>query len=164
MEDINNGKKPQKCKERRSIMFVRSGQQSFLKQKKKTVNDERWSGAWKIAGDLPGCEHFFPIPTRKKPDIVVWCEERKIVHLVELTVSHEDNIDAAQIRKDERYEQLLDDCEESGWSAKHFSVEVGCRGFIGKRLRCWLFAIGLRHRQVSSIMKRIQAIVEKASH
>ena len=76
-------------------------------------------------------KNVFPIPTRKKPDIVIWCEDRKIVHLVELTVPHEDNIDDAQVRKDERYEHLLENCEDAGWSAVHFPVEVGCRGFIG---------------------------------
>ena len=32
---------------------------------------------WEIAADLKGCERFFPIPTTKKPDLVIWSEEEK---------------------------------------------------------------------------------------
>ena len=55
------------------------------------------------ASDLSGSARFFSIPT----DLVVWCPARKIVYLVELTVPHEDNIDAAQKRIDDRYENLV---------------------------------------------------------
>ena len=57
---------------------------------------------WEVAADLKGCERFFPIPTTKKPDLVIWSEEEKEVHLVELTVAHEDNISAAHERKENR--------------------------------------------------------------
>ena len=99
------------------------------------MSDESWRGEWVIAADSPGSERFFSLPTTKKPDIVIWCEERLIVHLHELTVSHEDNIEAVLIRKNERYENLIEEGEEAGWSVKHFPVEVGCRGFVRNRLR-----------------------------
>ena len=127
-------------------------------------NDENWDGSWEIAADLPGCVRFFPVPTRKKPDLVVWCPERKIIYLVELTVPHEDNIDAARDRKDQRYENLVNECEEAGWSTAHFSVEVGCRGFVGERLRKWFTKIGLSIRQCNAAIQEIQETVEKASH
>ena len=79
---INGGKRPQK----RFMSFVRPGQESFYKPKQTTRTDENWNGKWEIAADLPGKEKFFPIPTARKPDIVVWCAERKVVHLVELTL------------------------------------------------------------------------------
>ena len=161
---INAGKRPQKYTQKRSMTFVRSGQKSFYKQKQTTKTDENWDGTWEISADLPGKERFFPIPSPKKPDIVVWCAERKSVHLVELTVPHEDNIDAAQVRKDDRYEKLLEECEEANWTATHLSVEVGCRGYIGNRLRKWFSTIGLSPRQASNAMKNIQETVEKASH
>ena len=50
---------------------------------------------WEVAADVKGCERFFPIPTTKKPRPVIWNEEDKEVHLVELTVPHEDNISLA---------------------------------------------------------------------
>ena len=103
IDQINSGKKPQKPAKRGRIPFARPGQKSFYKQKRTTIDDTSWNGQWEIATDLPGCERFFPIPTPKKPDIVVWCPGRKVVMLVELTVPHEDNIEAARIRKDARY-------------------------------------------------------------
>jgi hypothetical protein len=68
------------------------------------------------------------------------------------------------VRKNDRYEGLLNECEEAGWSATHQSVEVGCRGFIGQRLRQWFSTIGLNTRQKNIAMKNIQETVEKASH
>ena len=164
IERINSGKRPQKPSRKQQISFVRSGQQSVYKQKKSTTNDATWDGSWEIGADLSGCERFFPIPTSKKPDIVVWCADRKLVYLVELTVPHEDNIEAAHLRKNDRYEKLIQECEEVGWKATHYSVEVGCRGFIGVRLQQWLQKIGLNNRERSSAMKEIQQTVEKASH
>ncbi|XP_066917441.1 uncharacterized protein [Clytia hemisphaerica] len=124
------------------------------------MDDATWRGKWQIAADLPGRERFFPIPTALRLDIVIWSEEKTIVYLIELTVPHEDNIDAAQIRKDERYANLLTECEENGWMAKHFLIEDGCRRFIGNRLRDLLHFIGIKQAE----MRKIEETVEKASH
>ena len=164
MDKINGGKRPQKQAVKQRISFVRPGQQSVYKQRESMKVDDRWAGIWEVAADLPGCERFFPIPTPKKPDIVVWCTERKIVYLVELTVPHEDNIEAARLRKDDRYEKLIEECEDAGWSAMHLSVEVGCRGYIGERLRKWFTLIGVNNRDKNNVMKEIQHTAEKASH
>ena len=132
LEAINKGQKPQTCANK-SIPIVRPGQKSQYKRKTTTRNDEQWDGTWEVSADLAGYERLFPIVTSKRPDMVVWCEERKIVHLVELTCPHEDNVDAAQVRKDERYEALVRECnEDAGWRATHFPVEVGYRGYIGR--------------------------------
>ena len=85
---------------------------------------------WEVTADLKGCERFFPIPTTKKPGVVIWNEEEKEVHLVELTVPHEENISTAHERKDNRYEALVGECEEAWWKATYCPAEVGCRGFI----------------------------------
>ena len=71
---------------------------------------------------------------------------------------HEDNIDAAQLRKDERYESLF--CEYFGWQVVHFHVQVGCRGF--DRMKGWLLTLGLSHVKVNKVLKDIQETVEKA--
>ena len=64
---------------------MKPSQQSYYKQKTKTVDDERWNGVWEVSADLDGYRTF-PIPTVKKPDIVIWCMENKTVQLAELTV------------------------------------------------------------------------------
>ena len=106
----------------------------------------------------------FPIATRRKPDIFLWCKERKIIELIELTVPYEDNIDSAADRKDERYQVLLDACEVAGWQAAHYPIEVGGRGYTVHRLRSWLLSISLCHQEANTIMKNVSETAEKASH
>ena len=67
---------------------MKPGQQSYYKQKTKTVDDERWNGVWEVSADLDGHRKPFPIPRVKTPDIVIWCMENKTVQLAELTVPH----------------------------------------------------------------------------
>lgn len=40
----------------------------------------------------------------------------------------EDNIDTAQVRKTERYINLLEVCENVNWKVAHFPIEAICRG------------------------------------
>ena len=82
----------------------------------------------------------------------------------ELTVPHEDNIEMAKDRKDERYAQLLNQCEEAGCSAEQFSSEVGCRGVVGNRMRQWLLLMGFPKCKINKLIKEIQETVEKVSH
>ena len=96
--------------------------------------------------------------------IVIWNEEENEVHLVELTVPHEDNINLAHERKDNRYEALVEECEEAGWIAMHFPVEVGSRGFIATCITKWMRVVGLGPKKRNTITKALQVIVEKASH
>ena len=86
--------------------------------------------------DLPGYRKQLPVETAiKRPGMVIWCKEEMEVHIVELTVPHEDNVAAAHERKEARYEGLMDKCAEEGWKPLHFPIEVGCRGFVGNSVR-----------------------------
>ena len=103
------------------IEFVQKGGKIAGRKKKTNEAMESQSGVkWELAADLKGCERFFPNPTTKKPDLVIWNEEEKEVHLVELTVPHEDNISSAHERKDNRYEALVGECEEAGVESNAF--------------------------------------------
>ena len=107
----------------------------------------------------------YPIPTEQKPDIVLWCEEKNTIYFVELTVPHEDNIEDARIRKDTRYQPAIVKLyKNAGWKAEHVPVEVGCRGFVGNRLRQWFSSIGLSVKTSRQVIKQIQEATEKASH
>ena len=131
-EQVEEGKyapKPQK----HGLVKIESVPQGGKVPDRKKANETmvRQSGVkWEVAADLKGCERFFPIPTTKKPDLVIWNEEEKEVNLVELTVPHEDNISSAHERKDNRYEALVGEYEEAGWKATRLPIEVGCREFI----------------------------------
>ena len=87
-----------------------------------------------------GLPEILPHPNNKKPDLVIWKEEEKEVHLVELMKTI---ISSAHERKDNRCEALVGECEEAGWKATHFPVEVGRRGFIATSITKWMRVVGL---------------------
>ena len=155
------GLEPQ-SRRREKIVFVPEGEK--IPPRKEQVEEKPVGERWEVAVDLPEYEQFFPIPTSKRPDLVLWQESEKVVHLVELTVPHEDNMEAAHERKKARYEELVKECEESGWKAAHFPVEVGCRGYVGVSMRRWLKVAGLSSRKMSGVIKKMQEVAEKASH
>ena len=144
------------------IQFVKQG--GLVPSRKNEEVSTVVQAGWEVAADLPGCDALFPIPTTRRPDLVVWHEEEKMVHLVELTVPHEDNLQDAHHRKLSRYKELVEECEEMGWKTAHYPVEVGCRGFVGVSTRRWLRVSGLGQRQMGSVIKKLQEVVEKASH
>lgn len=48
----------------------------------------------------------------------------KFLHLVALTILHLDNINVAQVQKEERYEEPMEESEDSEWQAKYVPVEI----------------------------------------
>ena len=52
------------------------------------------------------------------------------IYLVELTVCHESNFDAADERKTARYYDLVQSLSEKRYLVKQFNLLVGSRGFI----------------------------------
>lgn len=68
---------------------------------------------------------LFPLPTRKRPNLVVWCEDRKIVKMIELTILWEIKFNAACRKKEERHEKLQDQYKESGLEVWCLLIEVG---------------------------------------
>ena len=83
---------------------------------------------------------------------------------MELTVPHENNIRSEHERIDNHYEALVGECEEAGWKATHFPVEVGCRGFITTSITKWMRVAGLGPKNRNIITKALQETVEKVSH
>ena len=52
--------------------------------------------------------------------------------LLELTCPAEEGIAAAQVRKEERYKDLLNQINETKtWKARLMTLEVGARGLVG---------------------------------
>ncbi len=90
----------------------------------------------KLFCDLPG--HLVGISTiptdilitNLKPDIVLVNYESKSVTLIELTIPYDDNILAANERKKKRYDQLINDIEEKGFSTNFYAIEISSRGYI----------------------------------
>ena len=101
--------------------------------------------------------------TGQRPDLVIMSDQRKEVHLVELTVPWEDNLEYAHERKLTRYEDLRITCEERGWRCKVLPVEVGARGFVAHSTIKYLSAIGLQANSRRRVVKDVQTAAETAS-
>ena len=126
--------------------------------------DKRWEGVWKIATDLDELLIFPIVATLQRPDIVIWNSERKVVHLLELTVPWESNLDAAEERKERRYEGLVDACEEQGWTADHSRLVVRARGYVDRKLlQLFRHEMGFTPNEVKQMREEVQRAAERAS-
>lgn len=56
--------------------------------------------------------------------MVTGCAKMKFLHLVALAVPRVDNVNVAQVQKEERHEEPIEESEDSEWQAKHFPVEI----------------------------------------
>lgn len=93
---------------------------------------------FELLADLPG-KHAgittIPIDviiTSQRPDIVFIDKPSKLIILVELSIPFELNIEATHQRKVERYKDLIQDIQESGYTVKYYPIEIGSRAFISK--------------------------------
>ena len=162
LNEINEGKRP-KIEEQEEISFVKEGVEVPAKNKVLKKIDDKWLGNWKIDVDLNTLMVFPLIPTSQRPDIVVWSEERRMAIVMELTVSWEDNIKRAEIRKDVRYRDLIENAGEN-WDVEYYHIGIGARGFIE---RSFFQLLTNRFRfsknEGRKTIKEIQEAVEKAS-
>ena len=66
---------------------------------------------WKLLVDFENAKIVFPptiLATSERPDIVIWSKSARVVIMIELTVCAEEGSAAAQMRKESRYQSLLD--------------------------------------------------------
>ena len=127
-----------------------------------TAND------WKLLVDFDHDHIVFPpeiLSTDQRPDIIIWSRKTKMVLLIELTVPADENIQAAQIRKKARYDELSREINSvSSWNTKIITIEVGARGFVGKSMNSCLRKLGSTAHSSSCICKRISLVVARCSH
>ena len=163
LDQINNGNPPKK-ETTRKIRFVREGVNTAAKNGNAKKVNERWEGKWKVAVDLETPLVFPLVATAQRPDIVMWSDDKKRALLMELTVSWEDNIKAAEDRKAERYKDLIERCEEAGWEVEYHHIGIGARGFVDKSV-CYLIRnrLGFTQSEASKVIKETQKTVKKAS-
>src|SRR5690242_17975720 len=64
--------------------------------------------------------------TSQRPDIIIWSRMKRSVVLLELTCCAEEGVKAAQQRKEVRYQELIENINESGWNAELLTIEVWC--------------------------------------
>ena len=88
---------------------------------------------YKITADLPNTSYNFPptaASTDLRPDLVVWNDSQRVLVLAELTVCFETNFEDASQRKRNKYQDLLETCQASGYTTHLITLEVGSRGFV----------------------------------
>ena len=80
-----------------------------------------------------GSDYTFPqhiTPTDLKPDIVWWDDEKNLLRIVELTIPFETTIllDDAAERKETKYEDLIQNAQQTGYTTTLTTIEVGACG------------------------------------
>ncbi len=73
------------------------------------------------------------LSTSQRPDIIIWSRMKRHVVLIELTCCAEEGVTAAQVRKETRYHELVEDIKGNNWNVELLTIEVGARGLIGSR-------------------------------
>ena len=68
--------------------------------------------------------------SKLRPDIVMVNEKLKSVHLIELTVPFEQNINKAHERKTLKYNNLVSDITDNGYTCNLTCIEIGSRGLV----------------------------------
>ena len=106
---------------------------------------------------------MFPVTeTLQRPDLIVWSEEQRHIIILELTVPWEDNIKDAELRKEQRYEELTDACVNKG--TEYYHLAVGCRGFVDKGVvRLLTERFRMTSNKLKLIVEDLQQVAEKSS-
>ena len=146
----------------RVVRFCRQGS-SPLKKKQVKKGDSRWKGTWKVDSDIDNNLVFPIVETKQKPDLLIWNEERKVLKMIELTVSWETNVNDAYDRKNKRYAGLVKRCEHEGWDVDCLPIEVGARAYVGKRVPALLSKLGFNSKEKRSVIQDLQETAEKSS-
>ena len=147
-----------------TIKFVKSGAkpQQNLRQQTGIL---RRSNDWKTVVDLGGRSRFpqHICDTNLRPDIVIWSNRLKQVILVELTVPWETRIQESHERKKFKYDDLVHQCIENGWTATCEPIEVGARGFMGQSVWHCLKLLGFSSRERKRVLKDVSRKAEQTS-
>ena len=77
------------------------------------------------------------------------------VILLELTCCAEEGVKAAQLRKQVRYHELVENVNANNWNATLLTIEVGARGLIGNGTWRAFLKLGLSsHLPLHAVLMR----------
>ena len=148
----------------------KSSESSYRKPAFKIKKESSFETAvdWKLMWDEESLPSQFPqhiFCTAERPDIVVWSESVKEVILIELTVGDEGNFSDQVVRKEARYNrELIPGLSNSGWKARLFTVEVGCRGFWHHTVPALFNYFGLGKRVKKQVLEEAALVALKCSY
>ena len=89
---------------------------------------------------------------------------RRHVVLLELTCCAEEGTKAAQLRKEVRYHELVENINENNWNAELLTIEVGARGLIGNRTCRAFVSLGLPPQTATTLCKTLSVVVARCSY
>ncbi len=94
------------------------------------MKSSKWDS---VCVDLPGHQYTLPFPPDAswRPDLVLQTGQHRI-HFVELTVPFEPNMAAAHLRKEVKYQRLLENARDAGFIPVLECIEMGSRGVPSK--------------------------------
>jgi len=147
--------------------FVRAGNTRPVPKNKPSPGLVSFANDWSLLVDYDHKQITFPpniYSTNERPDIVIWSRKTQRVILLELTCCAEEGFSAAQLRKQVRYHELVDNINSRGWKADLFTLEVGARGLIANgTFRCFV-AIGLSAREATALCRELSVVVARCSY
>jgi hypothetical protein len=112
---------------------------------------------WQLV-DFKDDKMVFPpsiCPTQLRPDAVIWSALSRTVILLELTCPAEEGIHAAQIRKEDRYDNLMAEITDQKWTPTLLTLEVGARGLVGSRTFRSFVTLGFSLRSANELCKSL---------
>ena len=123
---------------------------------------------WKMLWDEDKYPAHFPqhiYNTAERPDIVVWSDSSKQVILIELTCGDESNFSDQVERKENRYNrELVPGINSGDWTAKLFTVEIGCRGLWHHTAPALFNYFGLDKRTKKTVLQEAALTSLKCSY
>ena len=151
-------------------VHFRSSESSYKRPSYKIKRESSFDAAtdWRILWDEDLFPGEFPqniYNTPERPDIVVWSETSKEVILIELTVGDESNFSDQVVRKEARYNrELMPGIIASGWKARLFTIEVGCRGFWHHTVPALFNYFGLARRKKKQALQEAALVALRCSY
>src|SRR6185437_14934839 len=105
------------------------------------------------------------LATNERPDIVIWSKSARVVIMIELTVCAEEGIAAAQLRKESRYQSLLDNISElQSWRPWLLTLEIGARGLVSSRAFRTFKTLGLSSSETRRFCKSLSTVAARCSY
>ena len=170
-----NGKKPtslvQATKKAFEACFVRKGEskkRGSQEAARVTQSVLACANDWKLRVDFDAKQAEFPaaiIATPLRPDIALWSQMSRVVVLIELTCPAEEGMRNAQLRKETKYTELLDNINSTNvWKASLWTIEIGARGLVGLSSHKTFVRLGFTSSQAKALCKTLSSVVARCSY
>ena len=155
------------CKKSFEACFVRAGEK---KKAPKLSNRGQlgYANDWKLLVDYNHRQYVFPptiCATNERPDVVIWSMRSRAVILLELTVPAEEGLEAAKLRKEAKYTNLLESISASNfWKPQLLTLEVGARGLVATRTFRAFTILGFTTVQANKLCKSLSEVAARCSY